>query len=77
VPLPGCARLARYCEIDHRTAWPFGKTSTRNGLTECDPHHKAKHAVLSLTRLEDGTHRWTLRTGHYADVRPRPLLRGW
>jgi hypothetical protein len=48
-----------------------------NGLTECDPHHKAKHAILSLTRLEDGTHRWTLRTGHYADVPPRPLLRGW
>jgi hypothetical protein len=74
---PGCPRLARFCETDHRITWPQGPTSVWNGLTECDPHHDAKHAILTLTRLQDGTHRWTLRTGHYADVPPRPLLRGW
>jgi hypothetical protein len=74
---PSCPRLARHCETDHRVEWPLGPTSVWNGLTECDPHHDAKHAVFTLNRLPDGTHRWTLRTGHYADVPPRPLLRGW
>jgi hypothetical protein len=74
---PACPRLARWCETDHHTPWPLGPTSLRNGVTECDPHHDAKHDLFTLTRLPDGSYRWTLPTGHHADSPPRPLLRGW
>jgi hypothetical protein len=74
---PGCTRLATYCDCDHRIPWPAGPTSVINGVIECEHHHQCKHAILTLTRFEDGTLRWTIPTGHYADTPPRALLRGW
>jgi hypothetical protein len=74
---PSCPRLAQHCDCDHRIVWPLGPTSVINGVCECEHHHQCKHAIMTLTRLADGTLRWTLPTGHYADSPPRPLIRGW
>ncbi|MDX6265307.1 MAG: hypothetical protein QOD70_47 [Frankiales bacterium] len=74
---PGCSRLAQHCDSDHRIPWPAGPTSVANGVSECEHHHQAKHAIFSLTQLPAGTLRWTLPTGHAADSPPRALLRGW
>jgi hypothetical protein len=74
---PGCRRLAQRCDSDHRIPWPAGPTSIGNGCSLCEHHHQAKHAIFTLTQLEDGSLRWTLPSGHYADSPPRILLRGW
>ncbi|MFN2539823.1 MAG: HNH endonuclease signature motif containing protein, partial [Mycobacteriales bacterium] len=74
---PGCHRLAQHCDSDHRIPWPAGPTSISNGISECEHHHQAKHAIFTLTQLPDGTLRWTLPTGHHADAPNRALLRGW
>ena len=74
---PGCTRLAQRCDTDHRIPWPAGPTSISNGCSLCEHHHQAKHALLQLTKRDDGTLRWTLPTGHHADVPPRALLQTW
>ena len=74
---PGCPRLAVHCDCDHRIPWPFGPTSIVNGISECEHHHQCKHAIMQVDRLDDGTIRWQLRTGHYADSPSRALIRGW
>jgi hypothetical protein len=45
--------------------------------SECTHHHQAKHTVFTVTRLPNGTLRWTGLGGHHADRPPRPFLRGW
>ncbi|MDX6267559.1 MAG: hypothetical protein QOD70_2299, partial [Frankiales bacterium] len=74
---PGCSRLAQHCDSDHRIPWPAGPTSVANGISECEHHHQAKHAIFTLLQLPDGGLRWALPTGHAADSPPRALLRGW
>jgi hypothetical protein len=37
----------------------------------------AKHAFFTVTRLQDGTIRWTSPNGRSVDRKPRPFLRGW
>jgi hypothetical protein len=74
---PGCARPAAQCEGDHITPWPRGSTSEPNLASECKHHHLAKHGYFTVTRLPDGTMRWTTPTGAFYDRHPRPLLRGW
>jgi hypothetical protein len=74
---PGCHLLAQRCELDHVLAYPQGTTEACNGACECTHHHQAKHAVMTVTRLPDGTMRWTTRFGTTRDRPPRPLLRGW
>ncbi|MCW2707159.1 MAG: putative endonuclease [Frankiales bacterium] len=74
---PGCYRLARSCDNDHLIEWPQGPTHIDNAATECRHHHQAKHHHLTVTKLHDGTLRWTTPTGHHADTPPRKLLRGW
>jgi hypothetical protein len=74
---PSCNRLAERCDTDHRIPWPAGPTSVGNATSLCEHHHQAKHALIELTKRPDGSLRWTLPTGHWADVPPRRLLRGW
>lgn len=74
---PGCTLLAQRCQTDHVVAWPKGATSSCNGASECVHHHQAKHAIMTVTRLDDGTLRWQPPRGPAVDRPPRPLLRGW
>ncbi|WP_194408818.1 HNH endonuclease signature motif containing protein [Microbacterium cremeum] len=40
---PGCTRLARDCDIDHRLDWQYGgATSADNTAPLCEPHHILK-----------------------------------
>src|SRR6478735_7247254 len=40
---PGCTRLARDCDIDHRLDWQYGgKTSAENTAPLCEPEHVVK-----------------------------------
>ena len=74
---PGCPRLAQHCQNDHLTPWPTGPSAPHNTSSECTHHHQAKHDYFTVTRLPDGTLRWTTPTGHHTDRPPRPFLRGW
>jgi hypothetical protein len=65
---PGCGRPATRTDKDHRIAWPVGQTSADNGECLCRHHHRAKHAVFSVTREPDGSYRWTTRS-HWEFVR--------
>jgi hypothetical protein len=74
---PGCPRRAEQCDKDHLIPWPRGSTSEPNLADECEPHHKAKHHYFTVTRLPDGTVRWTLPCGLSFDRPPRPVLDSW
>ena len=75
---PGCQLLARNCQNDHIIEWSKGGlTNEHNTSSECTHHHQAKHAFFTVTRLEDGTLRWTSPNGRSVDRHPRPFLRGW
>ena len=74
---PGCQLLAQRCQLDHVREYPLGKTEHCNGACECVHHHQAKHASMTVTRLDNGTMRWTNRFGITRTRPPRPLLRGW
>ncbi len=60
---PGCGKPAQHTDKDHRIPWPTGTTSEANTACLCRHHHRAKHAVFTLTRHADGTHTWTTRGG--------------
>ena len=50
---PGCARSARFCDLDHVIPWPSGPTDPTNLLTLCRRHHRMKHRTrwqVSMTR---------------------------
>ena len=69
--LPGCGRPATRTDKDHRIPWPTGSTSAGNGECLCRHHHRAKHAVFSVTRQPDGSHRWTTRGQWEFDRQPQ------
>ena len=73
ITLPATQR----CQLDHLVEYPKGKTEHCNGACECVHHHQAKHASMTVTRLDNGTMRWTNRFGITRTRPPRPLLRGW
>ncbi|MCU1674031.1 MAG: hypothetical protein JWN77_2144 [Frankiales bacterium] len=60
---PGCGRPARLTDKDHRRPWPAGPTSSDNGECLCRHHHRAKHAVFTVTVDADGSYLWTSRGG--------------
>ena len=40
---PGCTRIARDCQIDHRIDWQYGgPTADTNLAPQCHPHHRIK-----------------------------------
>lgn len=44
---PGCPRLARECDLDHRIDWQYGgATSDENLDPACEHHHRIKHGTL-------------------------------
>jgi hypothetical protein len=67
---PGCNRLARYCEIDHREQYGGGfrgKTAVKNLAHLCKKHHRLKHnSKWRIELLPDGSPAWVSPTGHIA-----------
>jgi hypothetical protein len=57
---PGCARAARFCDLDHVTAWPLGPTEPGNLLTLCRRHHRMKHRTRwQVVMTREGVCTWT------------------
>ena len=57
---PGCAREARFCDLDHVIPWPLGPTDPTNLLTLCRRHHRMKHRTRwSVVMDAGGTATWT------------------
>ena len=57
---PGCAREARFCDLDHVIPWPSGPTDPTNLLTLCRRHHRMKHQTRwSVVMDAGGTATWT------------------
>ena len=65
---PGCARAARFCDLDHVIPWPLGPTDPSNLLTLCRRHHRMKHT----DELVGGDGR---RRGVHLDRPVRPAVR--
>lgn len=72
---PGCTRLSKTCDIDHRKRWvDGGHTSSGNLTPECGPHHPVKDDTLwRLDPVADGRLQWTSPTGATAFVDPPPF----
>jgi hypothetical protein len=64
---PGCTRLASQADIDHRTPWPAGRTSTENCQCLCRRHHRAKQAVFTVLADTDGI--WWITRGGWRFLR--------
>ncbi len=61
---PGCCQPASVVDLDHRIAWPHGRTSTLNLQPLCRKHHLVKHSEGFKVVLEaDGSYTWTSRFG--------------
>lgn len=69
---PGCARLARSCELDHGVEWSRGGHTGAEALHPlCTRHHHARHnSGWTVRRQSDGSYRWTAPTGHAYLVPP-------
>lgn len=75
---PGCTRPARYADLDHRDAWPRGRTTPDNLHCLCRHHHRAKQSGrFTVTRHTDGSTVWTTRDGRsYRSPPPEITPRG-
>lgn len=61
---PGCARAARWCDIDHVVPWPARTTAAWNLQCLCRHHHRTKqeqHWHVAMTA--DGVCTWTSPSG--------------
>ena len=65
---PGCGR--RVTDLDHRTPWPLGATDEHNLDALCRHHHRAKHAIFTVTRDDAGTLWWTTRGRSFPNSDP-------
>jgi hypothetical protein len=74
---PGCERPARRCDLDHRTPYrEGGSTSSKNLGPLCERHHIGKHqADWTPTRDEDGATAWISPTKHIYRSCPPELPR--
>jgi hypothetical protein len=74
---PGCERPACRCDLDHRTPYrKGGSTSSENMGPLCERHHIGKHeAGWTPRRSDDGTTTWISPTKHVYQSRPPDLPR--
>jgi hypothetical protein len=73
---PGCTRLARDCDIDHRLDWQYGGTTADTNLAPlCHGHHVVKtKSKLMLYRDEITGARWWVTPTHLTvPVEPAPF----
>jgi len=72
---PGCTRIARDCQIDHRVEWQYGgTTSADNAAPECEPHHviKTKSNWVLYRDEATGATWWVTPTALKVDPDPPP-----
>ena len=66
-----CDRASTTCELDHRTAWPQGPTSTTNLQPACRTDHKAKHAAgFAIEQTDTGALVLRTAAGFHHPLRP-------
>ncbi|MFD4959832.1 DUF222 domain-containing protein [Microbacterium sp. NPDC058389] len=73
---PGCLRLARDCDIDHRRDWQYGGITADTNLAPlCESHHVVKtKSRMTLYRDETTGARWWVTPTHLAvPVDPPPF----
>jgi len=73
---PGCLRLARDCDIDHRQDWQFGGITADSNLAPlCERHHVVKtKSRMTLYRDETTGARWWVTPTHLTvPVDPPPF----
>ena len=63
--LPGCARSAARCDLDHTVAWEDGGRTAEGNLAHlCRAHHRLKHlAGWEVEQRPGGVLRWTSPLG--------------
>lgn len=73
---PGCTRLAKDCDMDHRLDWQYGGTTSDINLGPlCEPHHVVKtKSKMTLHRdPATGCRWWVTPTGLTVPVEPPPF----
>lgn len=73
---PHCDRPAQFCEWDHTTPWPAGKTHASGGKMYCKLHHFGKTFWAGWTdsQAADGTITITTPTGQTYTSKPASTL---
>jgi hypothetical protein len=73
---PNCDRPAQFCEYDHTTPWPAGKTHASGGKMYCKLHHVGKTFWAGWTdsQAPDGTITITTPTGQTYTSKPASRL---
>ncbi|GFG61890.1 HNH endonuclease [Mycolicibacterium murale] len=73
---PNCDRAAQFCEWDHTTPWPAGKTHASGGKMYCKLHHFGKTFWAGWTdsQAPDGTITITTPTGQTYTSKPASRL---
>ncbi|WP_115278382.1 DUF222 domain-containing protein [Mycolicibacterium tokaiense] len=73
---PNCDRPAQFCEWDHTTPWPAGKTHASGGKMYCKLHHFGKTFWAGWTdsQAPDGTITITTPTGQTYTSKPASRL---
>ncbi|ANW63037.1 hypothetical protein BCA37_04905 [Mycobacterium sp. djl-10] len=73
---PNCDRPAQFCEYDHTTPWPAGKTHASGGKMYCKLHHFGKTFWTGWTdsQAPDGTITITTPTGQTYTSKPASRL---
>ena len=74
-PSPNCPRAAHHCDLDHRTPYDNGGTTSPQNLQAlCRRHHRLKHQTRwKLQRNAEGSYHWTSPTAHTYQSRPPDL----
>ncbi|GAA5204624.1 HNH endonuclease signature motif containing protein [Microbacterium jejuense] len=73
---PGCMRLARDCDIDHRLDWQYGGTTSDANLAPlCHSHHvvKTKSKTMLYRDETTGARWWVTPTHLTVPVEPAPF----
>ena len=73
---PGCSRLARDCDLDHRLDWQLGGATSDDNLDPaCEHHHMVKHGTqwVSYRCPTTGVTWWVSPTGARSASDPAPF----
>jgi hypothetical protein len=76
---PGCDAPSTEGDLDHRLAWPIGRTDTTNLWPGCRTDHRTKHAPGFRVEQEDGSYVLRTPTGfrHRIEPTPHPAMDTW
>ncbi|WP_242424940.1 HNH endonuclease signature motif containing protein, partial [Frankia sp. EI5c] len=74
--MPGCARRARRCDLDHTVPHSQGgKTVIANLGPLCRRHHRLRHSgPWRISQPRPGVFRWVTTLGHEVTVTPHTYL---